>query len=75
MLVLDEFLYAVHFGLVSSADVHDLFATVRDFDCHLVLSGRYATESILAEADLVTVLDSTKHPHAQGIPARMCIEF
>ncbi|HUX16153.1 MAG TPA: cob(I)yrinic acid a,c-diamide adenosyltransferase, partial [Phycisphaerae bacterium] len=42
---------------------------------HLVLTGRGATERLVARADLVTEMHSRKHPHDQGAEAQEGVEF
>jgi len=41
----------------------------------VVITGRYAPESLLQKADLVTDMQNIKHPYAAGIPARRGIEY
>ncbi|MEG0790930.1 MAG: cob(I)yrinic acid a,c-diamide adenosyltransferase [Gordonibacter sp.] len=41
----------------------------------LVLTGRYASEEVMAAADLVTEMREVKHYFASGTPARRGIEF
>jgi cob(I)alamin adenosyltransferase len=40
----------------------------------LVLTGRRATDAIVAQADLVTEMKEIKHYYQQGVPARKGIE-
>lgn len=75
MLILDEFCYALHYGYLSSKDLHDLIGQVRFYNCHLVLTGRYASEELIQEADLVSEITSVKHPHDVNQPPEAGIEY
>jgi cob(I)alamin adenosyltransferase len=44
-------------------------------DLHVVLTGRGATEELIARADLVTEMKMIKHPYRAGIRAQAGIEF
>ncbi len=73
IVVLDEINTAVHFGLVPESDVLALLDR-KPADVELVLTGRYAPDSFLERADLVTEMTERKHYHARGIKARDGIE-
>lgn len=73
IVVLDEINTAVHFGLLREADVLDLLDR-RPGGVEIVLTGRYAPESFLDRADLVTEMIERKHYHTRGIKARDGIE-
>ncbi len=73
LVILDEVAVAAHFKLLSEADVLDLMAA-RPENVELVLTGRYAPESWLAQADLVTEMVEVKHYYAAGVRARPGIE-
>lgn len=74
MVVLDEVLGSVKAGLVSESELLDLAAS-RPQDLHLVLTGRGASDAVVAAADLVTEMREVKHHHRAGIPAQRGIEF
>lgn len=69
LIILDEILYAIHYGLIAQADVLDLLGSKPE-DLHVVLTGRNASQEIIDRADLVTEMREIKHPFTQGIPAR-----
>ncbi len=73
IVVLDEINTAVHFKLLPEADVLELMAKKPD-DVELILTGRYAPESFLERADLVTEMKPLKHYYDRGIRAREGIE-
>ncbi|HHX44666.1 MAG TPA: cob(I)yrinic acid a,c-diamide adenosyltransferase [Chloroflexi bacterium] len=73
IVVLDEILMALLFGLLALDEVLDLIAT-RPAGVELVLTGRRAPQAIIDVADLVTEMVEVKHPYQQGIPARKGIE-
>ena len=73
ILILDEILVAHWFGLVTEADVLALIES-RPAQMELILTGRGATDAIVAKADLVTEMKEIKHYYQQGVPARKGIE-
>ncbi len=74
LIILDEILYAIHYGLVALDDALDLMAKKPD-RLHLVLTGRNAPPEIIEQADLVTEMKEIKHHYNKGIPAQKGIEF
>lgn len=74
LIILDEILYAIHYGLVAQDDVLNLLSAKPE-SLHVVLTGRNASPEIIDMADLVTEMREIKHPFTQGIPAQKGIEF
>ncbi len=74
ILILDEVITAMAFGLLSLEDVLSLMDE-RPPQMELVLTGRDAPEELCRRADLVTEMCARKHPFAQGVTARRGIEF
>ncbi|TEB11872.1 Cob(I)yrinic acid a,c-diamide adenosyltransferase [Pelotomaculum sp. FP] len=74
LIILDEILYAIHYGLVAQSDVLALL-DAKPESLHVVLTGRNASPEIIAKADLVTEMREIKHPFTRGIPAQRGIEF
>jgi len=74
MIILDEILYAIHYGLVALDDVLALLDK-KPGSLHLVMTGRNASPEIIERADLVTEMREIKHPFTQGIPAQKGIEY
>lgn len=74
LIILDEILYALHYGLVSIEDVLALIAGKPE-RLHLMLTGRYAPPEIIRQADLVTEMKEIKHPFTKGVYAQMGIEY
>ena len=76
ILILDEFTYPLHFGWL---DVDEVVAWLRAHKppmLHLIITGRYAPQALIAYADLVTEMREVKHPYRdQGITAQPGIEF
>ena len=73
IVVPDEINTAVHFGLVPESDVLALLDR-KPADVEVVLTGRYAPDSFIDRADLVTEMTERKHYHARGVKARDGIE-
>ena len=74
MLVLDEILVALRLKQLDQARVLEALQNKRE-DLHVVLTGRGATEEMIAQADLVTEMKLIKHPYRAGIRAQAGIEF
>ena len=74
MVIADEVLTAMGLGLVEEGEVEALLEA-RPPEVHLVLTGRGATERLVARADLVTEMRLVKHPHDSGAAAAPGIEF
>ena len=73
LVVLDEINGALSFNLIPEGELLSLMkhkpATVE-----LVLTGRDATEGVMAAADLVTEMTEIKHYYKIGVPSREGIE-
>ncbi len=74
LLILDEIVCAVDFGLLDISDVVDCIQS-KPASLELVLTGRNAPEALIDLADYVTVMQEVKHPYAKGIQAREGIEY
>jgi len=72
LVVLDEVIVAMHLGLLSEAQLLQLFEIAR---CELVLTGRGATKALIDRADLVTEMKKIKHYFDRGVEAREGFEF
>lgn len=75
MVVLDEINYALRRGFL---DVHEVLEVLRRRPpgMHVILTGRYAPEVLIDEADLVTEMRLVKHHlKEKGIRAQKGIEF
>jgi len=74
MVILDEIICAAGLGLLKWQDIMTLLDE-RPADVHLVLTGRGATAELIQRADLVTEMQSIKHPFERGTAAQAGIEF
>ena len=74
MIILDEILYSVKFGLISEDELFSLI-DLKDENTHLVLTGRGASDKLIEKADLVSEIKCLKHPFQSGIKAQAGIEF
>lgn len=77
LVILDEILSAIPYHLLQEdrvVDVLDAYQQAgRPFE--LVLTGRNASQTIIARSDLVTEMTPIKHYFDQGVPARPGIEY
>lgn len=74
VFVLDEINYAAKLQLISEQDILSIIEGKPE-KTTLVLTGNYATEAIIAQADLVTEMKEIKHPYQLGIKAKRGIDF
>jgi cob(I)alamin adenosyltransferase len=74
VVVLDEIISAVSFGLLPADAVIRLMADKPE-GMELILTGRGATAAMVEKADLVTEMKSVKHPLEKGIMAREGIDY
>ncbi|BCS55854.1 cob(I)yrinic acid a,c-diamide adenosyltransferase [Geobacter sp. SVR] len=74
LVIMDEILGAIGFGLIDTEQVLELMRQ-KPPTVELVLTGRNAPEEIIAAADLVTEMREIKHYYKAGVPARTGIEM
>ncbi len=74
MVILDELTYLIQYGFLTEAAVLAALGQ-RPGGQHVVITGRNASEGLLAAADLVTEMRAVKHPYAAGIKAQRGVEF
>ncbi len=74
MVVMDEINTACHFGLATPQDIIDIIDMGKP-DLVVVLTGRYAPELFIDQADLVTEMKKVKHPFDNGVEAREGVEW
>jgi len=73
LVVLDEINVALYFKLISEQQLLD-FLDQKPDPVEVVCTGRYAPESLIERADLVTEMREVKHYYQQGVRAREGIE-
>jgi len=75
LVILDEILYAVHYGMLPLQKVVDILAS-KHSQVELVLTGGNAPAEIIELADLVTNMTRVKHYYDdQGVLARRGVEY
>jgi cob(I)alamin adenosyltransferase len=74
MVVLDEILVALRLKQLELEPVLAALESKRE-DLHVVLTGRGASDEVIARADLVTEMKMIKHHYRAGIKAQPGIEF
>lgn len=74
IVILDELVNAIWFGLITEEEVLDLLDR-KPSHVEVVLTGRNASKLLIEKADLVTEMVSRKHPFEKGIMARQGIEY
>lgn len=73
LVILDEINVAVYFNLINEEKVLELMED-KPKGVELVLTGRYAPESFIQRADLVTEMQEIKHYFTRNVSARDGIE-
>ena len=73
VIILDEINVAIYFKLITEKEVHD-FLDKKPEDIEVILTGRYAPDSLVKRADLVTEMKEIKHYYSEGVQAREGIE-
>ncbi len=73
LIILDEINVAIDFNLIEEQEVHK-FLDQKPENIEIVLTGRYASESLIKRADLVTEMKEIKHYYKNDVPAREGIE-
>lgn len=74
LVILDEFLYAFSWGLLSWETFSAVLFSRKPW-VEVVVTGRKAPEELLRVADLVSEVKNIRHPLEQGISARKGFEF
>ena len=74
LVILDELTYLSRYNMVAEEDILRGLAR-RPPDMHVVVTGRDASDALIAAADLVTEMREIKHPYKQGIRAQKGIEY
>ena len=73
LIILDEILVSIHFGLFNDEEVVTLMK-MKPGKVELILTGRYCPDNIIEVADLVTEMKVIKHYYQEGVLARKGIE-
>ena len=74
LVVLDEFTYLLAYHMIDLKSVLSALAH-RPENLHVVVTGRNAPSELRKAADVVTEMQSVKHPLEKGIRAQKGIEF
>lgn len=74
LVIVDEINYCIHRELIPLKRVL-AFVEIRPKNVELVFTGRYASEELMARANVVTEMKKIKHHFDEGAEARRGIEF
>lgn len=74
IVILDEILNALDFDLIKLAEVNNLLDAKPPL-VEIIMTGRNVPQQLVERADLVTEMNSIKHPFEKGIPARKGVEY
>ncbi|UKL13519.1 cob(I)yrinic acid a,c-diamide adenosyltransferase [Dissulfurimicrobium hydrothermale] len=73
MVVMDEINVAMHYGLIGFDEMKELLES-RPSGVEIILTGRWADETLFKDADVVTEMRCIKHYYERGITARVGVE-
>ncbi|TCO68738.1 cob(I)yrinic acid a,c-diamide adenosyltransferase [Marinisporobacter balticus] len=73
IVILDEITIAIFYNLLSTEDVLSIL-NEKPRNVELILTGRYAPQEIIDQADLVTEMKEIKHYYTQGVLSREGID-
>jgi cob(I)alamin adenosyltransferase len=75
LVLLDEIVYAIHYGFLDEKEIV-AYLSQREKHCHVILTGRNASDSLIEVADLVTEMKNIKHPFKdRGLKAQKGIDW
>lgn len=74
IVVLDEITYAFHYGWLEPDEILKCLQE-RPENVHVIVTGRNCPEELRDLADLVSHIESRKHPFQKGIPAQIGIDY
>jgi cob(I)alamin adenosyltransferase len=74
LMILDEVTYPINWGWIDGADVVDTIRS-RPERVNVILTGRDASDDLIAMADTVTEMVKVKHAFDSGIMARRGIDY
>lgn len=74
LVILDEITYAFHYNFLDLATVMNEIEQ-RPEHVNVILTGRNAPKELVAIADLVSEIQSVKHPFEKGERARIAIDY
>jgi cob(I)alamin adenosyltransferase len=77
MVILDEAITSVGYGLIDEESVMEIIANWENSDrpCELVLTGRGAWRELIDKADLVSEVKKIKHYYDDGHQAKRGVEY
>lgn len=75
MIILDEVCNAVGKELIPEEEVIKLIKSAADKSLCLALTGRGASDNLIAFADTVTIMQCRKHAFQENIPAQKGVEY
>lgn len=74
LVILDELTYLIRYNMVSENEIIEVISA-RPENIHVIVTGRYATDNMIEQADLVTEMKEIKHPFKSGVKAQRGFDF
>ncbi len=74
MVILDELTYLPYYKIIDEQEILTVLEKKPEGQ-HVVITGRYASDELIALADLVTEMKEVKHPYKDGVKAQKGFEF
>lgn len=73
LIILDEINIALYYKLISEEELIEIIEC-RPIETEIILTGRYASDTLIQHADLVTEMKEIKHYYTQGVLSRKGID-
>lgn len=74
LIILDELTYLIRYEMIEEDEILNVINS-RSESIHLIVTGRYASEKMIENADLVTEMTLVKHPYEKGVNAQAGFDF
>lgn len=74
-VVLDEATHACRFGLLDEEKLERILAYGKSLTTEIIVTGRDAPERLCEASDYISEIRCVRHPHTDGVKARLGIEL
>lgn len=75
LIVMDEVLYAIEFGLLEESQVEEFLLDANKRGVHVIVTGRSTPTGIAPLCDLITEMTKVKHPYDKGTVAVKGLDY
>jgi len=75
LVLLDELNIVLRYGYLPVEEIVAFLRDEKPADVHVIVTGRNAPDELIEIADLVTEMETVKHPFRSGVKAQVGIEY